>query len=244
MAGQLPTEQSRALSTPTEPCIVRCVGGQQLGFLAGRAVHWQANRTLLIADVHLGKTEALASSGVPAPDGLLTHDLARLTSLIEQTQAQRVIVLGDLLHAPVGLTKQLIDAVAQWRERHAGLTLQLVPGNHDRKLSSVSDAWKLEVLSAVHDEAGLRLTHEPPATSLLDASCPVLCGHVHPMALLKSRGDRLRLHAYLLTSAVDANGTHKLACVILPAFCTFASGVAVRHDGQTLAIAGNEVFEV
>jgi DNA ligase-associated metallophosphoesterase len=217
----------------------RLVAGQSLTFLPQRAVWWPATQTLIIADVHLGKAETLASSGVAAPDGLATHDLARLSALIAQHDARRAIVLGDLLHAPVGLTPSLIDEVRGWRQKHAGLRLQLVPGNHDRKLSLVQDAWGLEVLGAVHDEAGLRLVHEPPAPRGTGETRvqPVLCGHLHPMAVLRGKGDRLRLHAFLLSH--DAAGS--VSSVVLPAFCTFASGVVVPHEGETLAIAGEEI---
>ncbi len=236
-----PEVAARALAN--QP-LQRVVGGQLLAFLPQRAIWWQASRTLLVADVHLGKAEALASSGVAAPDGLATRDLARLSALIARFDAQRVIVLGDLLHAPVGLTPALIEDVRGWRRRHAGVALQLVPGNHDRKLGLVQDAWGLEVLGSVHEEGGLRLVHEPQVlrgtggtTVPPVAAAPVLCGHLHPMAVLRGKGDRLRLHAFLLSH--DAAGS--VSSIVLPAFCTFASGVVVPHEGETLAIAGEEI---
>ncbi|MEN0020954.1 MAG: hypothetical protein AAF747_08745, partial [Planctomycetota bacterium] len=89
--------------------------------------------TLLVADTHFGKAEAYRKHGVALPVSLLDDSLDRLSRAVRATAAERVIVLGDLLHAPVGTTSSLLEAVAEWR---AGFPAQIdvVPGNHDRGL--------------------------------------------------------------------------------------------------------------
>ncbi|MBZ0171464.1 MAG: DEAD/DEAH box helicase, partial [Phycisphaerales bacterium] len=69
---------------------------EQLDLLPERAVWWPARRTLLVADLHLGKPASFRSAGAPVPEQVTGADLARLSSLIKTQHAQRVIVLGDL----------------------------------------------------------------------------------------------------------------------------------------------------
>jgi DNA ligase-associated metallophosphoesterase len=255
---QSPTELHTPTTLPSvfAGAITRVVGTQTLTFLPQRAVWWEATRTLLVADVHLGKAETLASLGVPAPDGVAAHDLARLSELVAMCGAQRVIVLGDLLHAPAGLTPELVESVRQWRQKHATLELCLVPGNHDRKLHLVAEAWGLRVLGATHAEGGLLLVHDA-ADSRGDAfgGCTaVLSGHLHPMVVVRGKADRLRLPAFVLSR--DAAG--RVLGVVLPAWSVFVSGVVLsgmavsgmglssesRDAVELLAIAGERVMSV
>src|SRR5512140_1063418 len=87
------------------------VGGEPVTLLADRALFWPRERTLFVADVHLGKTATFRANGVPLPRGTTAGDLARLTRLIERMQAARVVVLGDFLHARAGRVPALDDAV-------------------------------------------------------------------------------------------------------------------------------------
>jgi DNA ligase-associated metallophosphoesterase len=221
--------------------LTRTIASHSFSFLPHRALWWHKTRTLIIADVHLGKAETLASNGVPAPDGIAARDLARVSHLLNTLYAQRLLILGDLLHAPIGLTSELVASVAAWRSQHADVAMQIVPGNHDRKLSSVAAAWQLDILPELHDEQGVRFVHEPPTeqdVSRSKSSLPTLCGHLHPMTIVRGKGDRLRLPAFLLSR----DAANNISQVILPAFSSFASGVALRHTGETLAIAGDEVI--
>src|SRR4051812_41265259 len=88
---------------------------REVMLLPHRAVYWPAAATLLIADLHLGKSETYRTLGAAIPDGVLHADLSRLEAALGLTGARRLIVLGDLLHAAAGLTDRLIATVAQWR---------------------------------------------------------------------------------------------------------------------------------
>src|SRR4051812_1558515 len=114
--------------------------------LPERAVFWPHAGTLLVADLHLGKCETIRANGGPMPETVLRADLARLASVIARTEAARLIVLGDLLHAAIGVTPWLIDEVGRWRERAAaGVEVVVVPGNHDTRIGAVAGAWGLRV---------------------------------------------------------------------------------------------------
>src|SRR5438034_4796028 len=115
---------------------------QSLELLPDRAVFWPARQTLLLADVHLGKAAAFRTLGVPVPEST-AKDLSRITRLIEQTQARRIIILGDLIHAKAGRQPEVIDAIARWRELHSKTQILLVRGNHDRASGKIPIEWNI-----------------------------------------------------------------------------------------------------
>ena len=55
---------------------------------------------------------ALKSLGVPVPEATTSQDLARLTRFVQQTRCERLIVLGDLLHARDGRGASTMRAVS------------------------------------------------------------------------------------------------------------------------------------
>src|SRR5688572_8544209 len=79
-------------------------GGEPVTLLSERAVWWPGARTLIVSDLHLGKEHAFAVLGVAIPDGVLEESLGRLGRCAEQWGAERIIVVGDLLHARLGTT--------------------------------------------------------------------------------------------------------------------------------------------
>lgn len=98
---------------------------------ASRAAVWAAARTAIIADVHLGKADCLAVHSAPIPAGLIESQLAAIDRLLDTHSIERLLVVGDLLHAGIGLTPLVLKMVADWRQRRP-LPLLVVPGNHDR----------------------------------------------------------------------------------------------------------------
>ncbi|MEX2016843.1 MAG: hypothetical protein WD873_09365, partial [Candidatus Hydrogenedentales bacterium] len=78
--------------------------GQTLDLLPQRAAYWREANTLLVADAHLGKAAAFRARGIALPPGTMAHTLRRLTDALLQTNAARLIVLRDWLHARAGVT--------------------------------------------------------------------------------------------------------------------------------------------
>ncbi|QOJ01306.1 MAG: ligase-associated DNA damage response endonuclease PdeM [Phycisphaeraceae bacterium] len=201
-----------------------------------RCADWPAESTLILADLHLGKADALAASdGAPVPEhvarGVLRDDLARLARALERSGAQRVVIVGDLLHAHAGLTAPMIDDVARWRDAHPHEWV-LVRGNHDGKARAVAHAWRLTLAGERWDHAGLTFEHIPPAEPVGGF---VVSGHEHPAVAFTRAGQTIKLPAFVV-------GPTRL---ILPAFSRFTGGVAraCRPDDRLFACAPGEVFE-
>lgn len=214
------------------PCTVT-LAGDDFTLLPQRAAFWHARSTLLLADLHLGKVETFAAHGIPLPD-VMTRQLAAFTALIAATKPQRVLILGDLLHAPAGLTEPMLEAVRAWREQHT-CEFAVIPGNHDRHLEKVARWWTMRVLQPRHDEGPFTFIHEP--THIPGRT--VFAGHVHPVVKLRSSSDALKLWCFVID---DHDATS--ATITLPAFCDFTSGGTVDHRAprrRIFAIAENTI---
>src|SRR6185437_15712388 len=75
--------------------------------LPSGALYWPAERTLIVADLHLEKLSSFARRGqlLPPYDTRLT--LARLAGDLLRTGAQSVIALGDSFHRDEGTASLL-----------------------------------------------------------------------------------------------------------------------------------------
>jgi DNA ligase-associated metallophosphoesterase len=214
------------------PTITLTIANETVTLLPQRAVWWGRCKTLLISDLHLGKVETFASVGVPLP-AMMHTQLATLSALISATQCERVLMLGDVLHAPAGLTPLMIDEVARWREQQ-GSSFAIVPGNHDRHIEKVANWWNMQVLPDVHHEGPFAFTHIPREI----AGKFTWAGHVHPVVKLRSSSDTLKLWCFVMDEAARV--------AILPAFCDFTSGGRFERTPSTrvFAIAEGQVIEV
>ena len=91
------------------------VRGESLELRADRSLFWPRLGWLIVADLHLGKAESLRRDGVALPDRVMEEDLARLRHALHETRANRLLVLGDLVHDARGMTSTLVQRVAAWR---------------------------------------------------------------------------------------------------------------------------------
>ena len=135
-------------------------------------------------------------------------------------------MLGDLVHAKRGLTDQLVEDVAAWRETFPA-DIFLITGNHDRHAGALPESWQLET-SAFLKRRGILLVHAPQ-----EDSEPHMCGHLHPVVNLNSSLEALRLPCFVL----EPNR------LILPAFGSFTGGLAMRREAgrHLFAVADGEV---
>lgn len=208
----------------------RCAG-EAVELWADRALFWPRERTLFVADAHLGKAAAFRAGGVPLPRGTTRGDLARLSALVARTAAQRLVFLGDLIHAASGRVAALDDAFRQWRGAHAGVALLLVRGNHDARSGDPPAAWGVDAVDAPHVLPPFLACHEPasPRTGY------ALCGHVHPGIRIVGAGfDSARLPCFVLSRRR----------ALLPAFGRF-TGLSIVRPAQgerVVAIANSHLF--
>lgn len=207
--------------------------GEALDLHAERALFWPRRRTLIVADVHLGKDAVFRRAGLAIPAGAVATDLARLEALVDRFAPERLLVLGDLLHAPIHESDTAwIEQVSAFRARHASVAFDVVRGNHDRAPERVPSAWGLRWL-----EDG---THEAPFVFMHDARDDdrgyALGGHLHPVMRLNSATDSLRLPVFWLRAGYG----------VLPSFGGFTGGypIAGRRGEQVYAATPEGVIKI
>ncbi|MBL8745355.1 MAG: ligase-associated DNA damage response endonuclease PdeM [Phycisphaerae bacterium] len=208
------------------------LGTERVELLPERAVWWEGRSTLLIADLHLGKTATFRARGIPAPEGTTRHDLLRLSRLIERLAARRVVILGDMIHSAAGRSEDVLRVFSEWRAEARDIRMLLVRGNHDRHAGDPPREWGIECVDGPHIDGSLVFRHEPGE----DSRGHVLCGHVHPAARLVGRGDA--------TMRVPCFWVGK-RCTILPAFGSFTGAKTIHpRDDDRVFAAGESVIEV
>ncbi len=178
-------------------------------------------RTLFVADLHLGKGSVFRARGIPVPRGGSADDLARLSRTLQATGAERLVVLGDFLHARESLSPHVLQALEDWRRAHAGLEVTLVRGNHDLHAGDPPPELGVRVVEEGHAWDGLSLRHVPPDPPTQEAGGAgvAVAGHLHPVVRLEAFG----------------GGRHRRRCfwvradaLVLPAYARFAGGHAIR----------------
>ena len=199
------------------------LAGETMLLHAERVLFWPRERTLLLADLHLGKGQVFREAGIALPRGGTEDDLARLDRVIAAFDPARVLILGDMLHGPLHRDAAWLQHWMAWRTRHATRDVLLIAGNHDRAV----DASRLG-LDAVHrhlDAGPFRFAHEPHAC----AGIYVLGGHMHPVVRLHRTG--LKAQFPVLWARTDH--------AVLPAYSRFTGGYRIEpaaDDGLWLCV--------
>jgi DNA ligase-associated metallophosphoesterase len=145
------------------------------------AIRWE--KTLFVADLHLGKESVFQKSGLAIPAGATQKTLLELVSHLKNQAIDRLIVLGDLLHAPIGWTKDLESMLYDAIRARPEIRWELVAGNHDRRSHDRLRALGWLVHSDPLIEGTMRWMHEPPEEDLQTIhtqAVTTLCGHLHP----------------------------------------------------------------
>lgn len=199
---------SSLATAPTRATEIDCAG-ERVWLTPERAAWWPARSTLLVADLHVGKEATFRRHGIAMPDAVLDEAIARLDRAIATTRAGRIVVIGDLIHGRAGLTEDVVERFAAWRERFNG-TVELVLGNHDRHVRSLPPSWRVELREESSPDGPFVYRHEPSSRDALASGVVEWAGHLHPT---------LRIVGAAAPAFVVSEQQ-----VILPAFTSFSRG--------------------
>ncbi len=216
-------------------------------------------RALVVADYHAGIERGLRRQGVElSSDADARRE--RLLALLDRTDPDRLVVLGDLAHAigdPEGAESEeltdLLDAVA--------VPVTLVKGNHDGDLEPFLKEFEGITVTPSHGTrigpVGFVHGHTWPSPDVLRAD--VLCvGHEHPVVRLEDEVGGTRVERAWLRGGLDAEpfeAFHDLGLdvrgdlVVFPAFNDRSGGTWVNVQGQEFlspflpdGLAGGEAY--
>lgn len=202
-----------------------------------RSLFWEEENTLIISDLHLGKSGHFRKAGIAVPQKIYITDLQRLMASLYSYKAERLIIVGDFTHSH---QNREMDLFAKWRKDFSQLQIDLVKGNHD----ILEDRWYEETAIQVHpwqlEIGSFCFRHEDKRHQKVYAGTKALytfSGHVHPAYLLKGKGKQsLKFPCFYF---------RKDSC-ILPAFSHFTGGSLVEREKEEIvfAIVENEVMKM
>jgi DNA ligase-associated metallophosphoesterase len=183
-----------------------------LALLPGGAAFLTDSRTLIVADIHLGKSAAFRAKGLPVPEGDSARDLGRLFEVSKKSNASQLVIAGDLFHSPSGITSSLETALADFMNR-LEIPVTLVAGNHDIKIPQLPAG--LRSVSHLDIEENLRIIHDPAHAS---GDWLHISGHWHPIVKIPDgKRTSLRLPCFLFRGNT----------LVLPAFGSFTGGAMI-----------------
>lgn len=204
---------------------------EELRLLPDKAIFLPRLKTLLLADLHLGKITHFRKSGVPVPTAANDQNTAALIDVIQKTKPERTIFLGDLFHSHYNEEWEVLRQVLT---HFVGCSFELVVGNHD--ILSPLQYARLGI--RIHADqlmlAPFLLTHQPLEENHSGYN---LAGHVHPGIRLVGKG---RQSLVLPCFWFGSKGA------LLPAFGSFTGlyRLPLKKSDQVFAIADNNVMKL
>ncbi len=212
------------------------LAGQSLFLHPYGAVFWEELATLFVADLHLGKSTTFRRNGIPIPAGATTETIVRMVRCIDTFAPERLVVLGDLVHAKCSWDDELLAGLSSAVNRIPKNQFILLEGNHDRGSRSRWDQLSIQRYEAPYEMPPWTLLHdeanERPGRSKGESN--FLAGHLHPAVKLVGMGESLRLRCFTLYDH----------CLTLPAFGVFTGSKIIepRAGERIYAIVENEVI--
>ena len=203
--------------------------------LPERCLFWPSQRLLVVADCHFGKAETFQRHGLWLPSVALRQDLAVLSAVTKRLSIERLLFLGDLVHALTGVTPDIIRDFAAWLTAYPG-HVQVVVGNHDAGLAKRwPAAWSGAQLSERVRVGDFIFQHQPTDEPSQDRTF-YWAGHVHPMMRLERGPDCIRLPAFVIS---EFQG-------LLPALSQLAGGfdVSPSEPDRVFVVGTQKVYEV
>jgi uncharacterized protein len=180
------------------------------------AVYWPAGGLLAVSDLHLEKGSSYARHGMLLPPWDTKATLDRLVLLLRRWSPRTVVALGDSFHDAAAHGRLPSAEEARLRSIASSLRLVWIRGNHDPTPPDTLGGDCVETLHA----GPLAFRHQAEH----GAGPGEICGHLHPKATVRARGDRVSRPCFV----ADARR------LMLPAFGAYAGGLDVSDP----AIAG------
>lgn len=202
-----------------------------------RCLLWEEQNTLIVADLHLGKSGHFRKAGIGIPQSIYKADLQRLMAQLYLYKAERLIIAGDFTHSTAN--KEL-DLFLKWRKDFSSLHIDLVKGNHDILADSWYNEAEVKVSSWKLKVGPFLFLHDLKAEKGLTENEKKLyrfTGHLHPAISMKGKGRQsLKFPCFYFT---------KDYCV-LPAFSRFTAGFKVTpaKDESVFAIVEDGIMQI
>jgi DNA ligase-associated metallophosphoesterase len=177
------------------------------------ALYWEAQRLLVVSDLHLEKGSSFAARGVLLPPYDTAATLGRLAAVIARHDPRMVIALGDSFHDR-DAHRRLSDI-----DRGAITAMQVgrdwvwISGNHDPALPPDLGG----VIASEVCVGPIAFRHEP------SGAFGEIAGHLHPKARVATRARVTERRCF----ASDGDRA------VMPAFGAYTGGLSIRDVAFT-----------
>jgi uncharacterized protein len=200
-----------------------------------RTLYWEAEKTLILADLHLGKTGHFRKSGIAVPNRVYKEDLQVLLHQVLYFKTDKLIILGDMTHS---VANRELDLFVKWRKDFPMLQIHLVKGNHD----ILNDRWYQEADIITYEEemqiGDFCFRHDKTKSEIDNKkkSYFTFHGHIHPAVRMKGGGRQTLLFPCFYFTPDYC---------ILPAFSRFTGTYIIRpgKDDAVFAIVDNQIVK-
>ena len=186
-----------------------------------RCIYWEEQQSLIVSDLHFGKTGHFRKSGIAVPQNVYKEDMQRLMDQLQFYKPQQLIIVGDLFHS---VANKELEFFMKWRNDFQQLHFALVKGNHDILKTDWYTSANISVTDSHLNIANFCFVHD-----INEACAPTpnidyyFSGHIHPCVLLKGLGKQsISLPCYYFTENF----------AVLPAFSKF-TGTALIDKKST-----------
>lgn len=201
--------------------------GQTLWLCADRCIFWEEQQTLIVSDLHFGKTGHFRKAGIGVPQNIYKEDLQRLLALVQHYRPQQLLVVGDLFHSK---ENKELDLFLRWRADMQQLAIRLVKGNHD---ILKNDWYRLASIDVSDEHVAIDnfcFVHDISSTCQPGKEISYyFSGHIHPCVSLRGLGRQsVKLPCFYFTEEYG----------VLPAFGRFTGTALIepKANDQVYAI--------
>tara|TARA_B100001057_G_scaffold311714_1_gene311746 strand:+ start:943 stop:1596 length:654 start_codon:yes stop_codon:yes gene_type:complete len=198
-------------------------GDEEFYAYPNKSLYWKRLNTLIVADLHLGKSISFAKNKQFLPPYDSKDTLDNLFTSLKDINPKKLIIVGDFIHDIFSVKSLTNKDYKKLKFYNDFIEFIWVKGNHDENIYLKNfknyKQYKVE---------GIIFSHQPIQTSLYQ-----ICGHYHPKAKIFHKGKIIYKSSFV----------HNNNIFILPSFGSLTGGLNINHETIT-NVLGNKNISV
>jgi uncharacterized protein len=226
----------------SEPTFVHCmqkpakhiIQEETFWLSAESCMFWEEEQTLILSDLHFGKSGHFRKEGIGIPQTVFKEDLQRLFAQIQFFKPSQLIIVGDFFHSKMNNEVLMFE---KWRRDVSTLPMLLVKGNHDILIDSWYHENNIKVLQEELKLKQFVFVHEQIKSTKSPSTNYTFSGHVHPGISISGLGKQsLRFPCFYFSDQF----------AILPAFGRFTGlhSIKPKKKDKVFAIVNKKIIEL
>lgn len=217
--------------------------GQQFWLTTERTMFWESEKSLVVSDLHFGKTGHFRKSGIAVPALVYKEDLQRLIMQIQFFQPRELIIVGDMFHSR---ENRELDLFLKWRSDLSDISFRLIRGNHDvlqedwyvkAGIDLSPHTFSRDQFHFVHDITDHLNAKEGFSVNRTRGRSYFFSGHIHPGIRIQGAGKQSLCFPCFYFGKKYA---------VLPAFSRFTGTAMIspEEEEQVFAIVNQDLIRL